>query len=954
MRSTGVTDYHAKYLAAKIKRKPPMDSFSRLLPVIYDSNIPLYPHQVAAADFIHNSPINKGMILADEMGLGKTIEAGLAISMNWNEGYKHILILSPFAELKTWRVTLLMKFGLESTIYNEAKLKRLKREKIKDPFEREGIAICTYNFAFRQYKSIQKINWDLIVVDQAHRIENIYDIKSEVGDIVRQIVWGKKCILITSNPFQSTMKRLFKIGNLADKYYFGDRRSYNYQFVSITDDIDYKDLSRRLQPIMRRVKGRRVPGFVERSRREEMPMIYRGDPKEVDFTVAMINYFINSSKFGLPNQIASLPALGLFTQMTLSPKLALGGIGIIDEGLKMIREGKNPSNFLYRQFRKDIECLNWIDDEWHRNKEKENLEVAKEKSVKRAVDRERNDLLLLREYALEIRTDSRFKELLSAISRIKNKYGRRMSKFVIYTQSKLAQKYLVFLLRDAGFKGVYYVNGKNDTHENKSIYKKFINKKSNSLLISGIEDHDKRSAVIKEFEKYGRILIATDKGMQDQTLSKCDVVINYDLPLDPYLSDLRIKRVQGYVNNKKLLIVNIVNETNEMEWWNYSKQKEVFDMFHGDYGRSDIPVGSIGVGADFSMLIFGYYMMHTTIHLVDRAFRKLQIEINDAKSQSMNNYYKKLIEKSAKKERDEGQFYLDQYQREVPGLKEALMKISLNVIGGKGSISARGSGFVKIKRKPFKMKKEELGTYSFDEIGLQKRQKFYINRGIGKKIIDTAYQKKLPTSQLKFSYSSVKPRKRSLDSIRGKSGVLNLRLVTIDGLQKEEYLMFCGVTDDGQIMTQKQCHDIMSLRAKSVGKLRVTKNITKLYNRNVELLKGQTIERDKKYIKDLSNKMDTWIEDKVLVHKKDLRLIMIQKRKLHRRWVNATTERRKNNLEMDLLEVGVFRRKKRRYIRKVRKYAGLEKEQVLKEMNEKLKYSVKSKNLFTVKWDLIR
>ncbi len=956
MKSSGITYYHTKYLAAKIKRKSSMESFNKLLPIIYDSDLPLYPHQLAAADFVNNSTTVQGTILSDEMGLGKTIEAGLAISLMWNEGYKQILIIAPVADLKMWKAILITKFGLDVEIYNKYKLREFRKNKVNRPFAREVIKICSYKFAFENYSSINPVKWDLVTLDQAHRVENVYDIKSEVGDVIRQIAYGRRCLLITSNPLQSTMKRLFKLGNLVDKYAFGDRRSYNYQFVSITDDIDYPNLRKRLEPIAKRTLGRRVSGFVNKSRRIEIQDIYEGTPQEADFITATINYYINTSKFGIPNEIASMPALGLFIQMTISPKLALGGIGLVDEGLKLIRRTRSPHKFLYKNFKSDIETLDWINEEWHRSKEKEQLEVVKSPDLQKIIDKERNDLLLLREYALEIQTDSRFKALLSDIERIKKRITRRKmpKKIVIFTQSKLAQRYLVFLLRDAGFKGVYYVNADNDNHEAQSMYEDYMKNRYIPYDKSILRDYYKRLSIIETFQKKGTILVATDKGIQDQVINKCSAIINYDLPFDPYLTDLRLKKVNGFVNNRDVYILNIVNKSNEMELWNYTKQRDIFNLFNGSYGQSDTPVGAIGVGADYSMLVFGYYMMHHTIDLVDRSFKKVEIEIRDAKSQSMNNYYTTLLEKSFKDERIEGEKYLEMYQSEVIGLKEAITKIAMKELEKFGSVSKRGRGSITIKKKPFRMENEDLGKYTFDEIGLENRRKFYLNRGIGKQIIESAYKRKLPCKHILFSYNSIRPRLSDLLQLKGKSGILLLKLVTIQGIQNEQYLLFCGKTVDSEILTQKQCHELMLLKAKELVPVRVRSNTVDLYERNLNLLFEKIRERDERIIEEVSKKIDLSIEDKVLVHKRDLRMIMIQKRKLHRRWVNAISERRKDNLDMALLEVGVFRRKKRRYIRKVRKYGLIEKDITLQKMKDMLNYQTKSENLFTIKWELGR
>ena len=76
--SSGITDYHAKYLAHELTKRCASDSVEKLASVLADAQVDLNPHQVEAALFAFRSPFSKGAILADEVGLGKTIEAGPA------------------------------------------------------------------------------------------------------------------------------------------------------------------------------------------------------------------------------------------------------------------------------------------------------------------------------------------------------------------------------------------------------------------------------------------------------------------------------------------------------------------------------------------------------------------------------------------------------------------------------------------------------------------------------------------------------------------------------------------------------------------------------------------------------------------------------------------------------------------------------------------------------------
>jgi hypothetical protein len=74
-----ITDYHAKYYAYELTRQCAADGVERLSQSLFNATVDLNPHQINAALFALQNPLNKGVILADEVGLGKTIEAGLVL-----------------------------------------------------------------------------------------------------------------------------------------------------------------------------------------------------------------------------------------------------------------------------------------------------------------------------------------------------------------------------------------------------------------------------------------------------------------------------------------------------------------------------------------------------------------------------------------------------------------------------------------------------------------------------------------------------------------------------------------------------------------------------------------------------------------------------------------------------------------------------------------------------------
>ena len=171
---TMLTDYHAKYFAHDLTKRCSSDSLEKLAGAVAGAPVDLNPHQVDAALFAVRSPLSKGALLADEVGLGKTIEAGLVISQKWAERKRRILIIVPSNLRKQWHQELTEKFFLPCRILETKSYNAAVRQGQFRPFEGDNVTICSYQFARNKASDVANTPWDLVVLDEAHRLRNVY------------------------------------------------------------------------------------------------------------------------------------------------------------------------------------------------------------------------------------------------------------------------------------------------------------------------------------------------------------------------------------------------------------------------------------------------------------------------------------------------------------------------------------------------------------------------------------------------------------------------------------------------------------------------------------------------------------------------------------------------------------------------------------------------------------
>ena len=278
-----LTDFHAKYFAHELTRRFPSDDIGKLAGALVDAQVDLNPHQVEAALFAFQSPLAHGALLADEVGLGKTIEAGLVISQKWAERKRRILIITPSNLRKQWHQELQEKFFLPCRILETRSYNiEIKKNNIH-PFENnESITICSYQFARSKSKDVSNANWDLVVMDEAHRLRNVYKPANVIANTLKLALANvSHKLLLTATPLQNSLLELYGLVSFIDERVFGDLKSFREQYARINDAHVFDSLKARLKPVCHRTLRRQVTAYVPYTRRH--PIVQPFSPEENEY-----------------------------------------------------------------------------------------------------------------------------------------------------------------------------------------------------------------------------------------------------------------------------------------------------------------------------------------------------------------------------------------------------------------------------------------------------------------------------------------------------------------------------------------------------------------------------------------------------------------------------------------------------------------------------------------------
>ncbi|MBK8230376.1 MAG: DEAD/DEAH box helicase [Candidatus Eisenbacteria bacterium] len=158
-------------------------------------------------------------ILADEVGLGKTIEAGLILKEYVLRGLvRRALVLTPVSLMSQWREELRHKFDLPFEI-------RTRGERWADhPFLIASIDTAKTE---RHREEIGAAEFDLLIVDEAHRVRNHLTQGWKFVDALSL----KYLLLLTATPVQNDLRELYNLVTLLKPGALGTYRAFRKEFM---------------------------------------------------------------------------------------------------------------------------------------------------------------------------------------------------------------------------------------------------------------------------------------------------------------------------------------------------------------------------------------------------------------------------------------------------------------------------------------------------------------------------------------------------------------------------------------------------------------------------------------------------------------------------------------------------------------------------------------------------
>jgi ERCC4-related helicase len=991
------------YFAYQLTRRPASNSMDRMAGALLDAQVDLNPHQIDAALFATSNPLSRGAILADEVGLGKTIEAGLLIAQKWAERKRRILVITPANLRKQWHQELADKFGIAAALLEARSYRQAVKDGATNPFDLAGnsatVLICSYQFAAGKAKDIQSVSWDLVVIDEAHRLRNVYKPENKTARILRDALTLPHKVLLTATPLQNSLLELYGLVSFVDERVFGDLDSFRAQFGQLKDTASFDALKNRIAPICKRTLRRQVEAYVKYTRRIPMLQEFVPGADETRLYNYVSEFLQRPSLYALPNSQRQLITLVLRKLLASSTFAIAGALETLIKRLGQTLDEKAASTDLADladELDQDYEALDELADE---------LDAVADGSTKvstaaeiAAIQAEVGELESFRNLAISITENAKGTALLQALNVAFKKLDElgAAKKAIVFTESRRTQDYLLRLLAgtDHG-PGVVLFNGSNTDARAREIYAEWIARHTGTDRVSGSRSADTRAALVDYFRdhagKGGSIMIATEAGAEGINLQFCSMVINYDLPWNPQRIEQRIGRCHRYGQKHDVVVVNFLNRDNDADRRVYELLAQKFQLFDGVFGASDEVLGAVESGVDFERRIAEIYQTCRHPEAIHTAFEQLQLDLAGEISDAMLNARRALLENFDEDVQERLRLRNSDARASLGRLERLLMRFTRAALNGHASFDEDDAGFL-LSSLPNGLRDGNasaipLGRYELPRRSAQWEVLAHVYRmahPLAQGLIDHAQRAPLTPSKLVLDYDAYGAKVSVIEALRGQTGTLMVQHLRIHSLgTTEEHLLAAAIDADGNVFDADVTDRLLGMPGSPVPLPRVDgaplqqslsddlapaqQNMLDLGAANVPIppaLQQRINEQEALVIGDLESrnllffsqeteKLDAWADDLKIGLEREIKDLDRQIKEARTRSKRTATLADKLQAQKEQRDLERQRDKKRRELFDRQDQIQARRDSLIDELEQQLGQQVTATRLFAVEWELL-
>ncbi len=947
------TTYQSQYWAHALTLRGSGGNIAALSRSIANARVDLNPHQIDAALFALRSPFTNGAILADEVGLGKTVEAGIVLSQKWAERRRRILIVVPAMLRKQWQQELSEKFFIPSEVLDAQVVRRLLKEGGGNPFDQKDKAvICSYNFAAAKTAAVAQIPWDMVVIDEAHRLRNVHRSRTRLQNNpaarktmahrITEAVGKAPKLLLTATPLQNSLLELFSLVSVIDPHVFGDAASFREQFINNSDELSRNvQLKQRIAPVCTRALRKQVTEYIPFTNRVPITQEFLPTDQEQALYDDITEYLQREILYALPASQRQLITMVLRKLLASSTFAIARTLRRLADRLEDLRDQLDVLDD------EDLEGIDELADEYGEDAEEDVQGEIDPAQLKGELEDLRRYADLAARIAHNAKGDALLPALKTAFAKAEALGAPR--KAVIFTESRETQTYLYDLLNANGYADqIATINGTNNQPHHAAIYESWVTEHQGTDRVTGSRAVDMKAAIVEHFREKATILVATEAAAEGVNFQFCSLVVNFDLPWNPQRIEQRIGRCHRYGQKHDVVVVNFLNRRNEADRRVYELLSEKFNLFEGVFGASDEVLGALESGVDIERRIAEVYQTCRTNADIQAAFDALQAELEAkiqarlaATRQTLLENFDEDVRSRLKISREKTHECLSQRERWLFDLTRVELE-------GQAEFDTERPRFL------YRGSEARKGWYNLDWRAAETSDEHFYrpDHPLALQLLDRAVSRRLPVAEIAFDYTNHLSKISVIEPLVGQSGWLEVSKLTVSAVEVDEFLLLVGRTDHNSVLDDEICRKLLSLPAVLGSEVTKKPDLSDLREAEVAVRLGEIDTRNAKFFDEEILKLDRWSEDLKLSLEHEIKELDKHIREFRRSAALSQSLQDKLAHQKQLRDLEKRRNGKRRELFDAQDAIDQQREDLIGKIEKQLKHRSDTQPLFTIRWRL--
>ena len=234
---------------------------------------------------------------------------------------------------------------------------------------------------------------------------------------------------------------------------------------------------------------------------------------------------------------------------------------------------------------------------------------------------------------------------------------------------------------------------------------------------------------------------------------------------------------------------------------------------------------------------------------------------------------------------------------------------------------------------------------------------YRVGHKLAKQILNACKNLNTPTKEIIFDYSNTPTKVTALEKYIGQSGWLQVSRLEINSFEYEDYLIAACITQNGKIIDSVIAQRFFSLQAKEGNSFYVDNEAVSKLNEvlfsNTQSVISDNANRNKDFFDTEMDKLDQWADDmKISLDKeiKDLDAEIKLRKSAAKKMLQLDAKVKAQRAIKDLEKK---RSEKRQHLFEAQDMIDDKKENLLTEIEQRLRQEIKTTELFTIKWALI-